>query len=67
MSASGLSNEEMVKQMYADLYTNTPSIQSTLVELENDVNWIKRLMIGMGMPVVVAIVAAAIKFIAFGA
>ncbi len=65
-----MSVEEMTRQMYADLYTNTPSIKSTLMKLEADVAWIKRLMmlmLGMGVPLVLSIVAAAVKFILFGA
>lgn len=67
MSTQGMRVEEMTRQMYADLYTNTPSIKSTLVKLEADVAWIKRLMVGLGVPLVVSIVAAAVKFILFGA
>ena len=67
MSTPGMSVEEMTRQMYADLYTNTPSIKSTLVKLEADVAWIKRLMVGLGVPLVASIVAAAAKFIVFGA
>ncbi len=67
MSSQGMTVEEMTRQMYADLYTNTPSIKSTLVKLEADVAWIKRLMIGLGVPLVVSIVAAAVKFILVGA
>ncbi|MCY4583314.1 MAG: hypothetical protein OXE50_11045 [Chloroflexi bacterium] len=37
MSTQGMSVEEMTRQMYADMYTNTPSIKSTLVKLEADV------------------------------
>ena len=58
--------EEMTRQMYAGLYTNTPSIKSTLVKLEADVAWIKRLMVGLGVPLVLSIVAAAVKFILIG-
>ena len=56
--------------MYANLSTNTPSIKSTLVKLEADVAWIKRLMmlmLGLGVPAVLSVVAATVKFILFGA
>ncbi|MDE2837720.1 MAG: hypothetical protein OXL97_09495 [Chloroflexota bacterium] len=67
MSTPGMTVEEMTRQMYADLYTNTPSIKSTLVKLEADVAWIKRLMVGLGVPLVISVVAATVKFIFFGA
>ena len=70
MSTHGMTVEEMTRQMYADLYTNTPSIKSTLVKLEADVAWIKRLMmlmLGLGVPMVLSVVAATVKFIIFGA
>ena len=60
-SSDGISLEDMTRQVYAAIFTDSPSIRDNITALRTSINWIKWIGGGIGTTVLVA----AVKYIVF--
>ena len=60
-SSDGISLEGRTRQVYAAMFTDTPSIRDSIASLRTSINWMKWIGGGIGATVLVA----AVKYIVF--
>ena len=59
--SDGISLEDMTRQVYSAIFTDSPSIRDNVTSLRTSINWIKWIGGGIGATVLVA----AVKYIVF--